>query len=959
MKSPLRLSKRTVLIFIFSIFCSWEFYAQGDCQAVLDMASEQYKLGQFSKIRETLKMSCLEKANKSASNTNRANELLALVAIAEDNNADAIRLIKEILKNDPEFVFQKGDANFIFKKIKNKQKALLVDKNTMVRSVSKRPENLKTAPATVELIEAKDILARGYTDLIDLLSDIPGFEISKTYSVLYANFHQLGFRQTNSERTLVMVDGVEENDLWLNWAYLSRQYPISNIKQVEIIYGPASTMYGSGAFLGAINIITYQKGEKPGNYFGDRANLDSGDIYFYGGVEGGAFNTKGVDFTIGSSIKKNDLNQNQSDKNDFSFQLTGRYYTSDEHDMSTESFFNYDASDLDRFEYDHLATSLDDPSSLPGYFNTFSNNDLNNDINLNNFISSIDPNGYLSVSEDGTSLGLSSAGLDFVRFKDNEAYSGLVNGSPMDFSNHTKDFFIGAKLDFKNLTFGFRGWKRTEGFNTLHQDVDVAPSKNGTVWAPENQTLYLKYNDSFNDFSLSFLTTFKNHKLGRETNQVNFRPFGDNRTSLTLSDVVNYSEDEDGTEHGWMNRFYFYQALEGRADIRLYYDKKNYNVSFGTDYRIKSSQGDYLIYENFEWRQSDPQAFSDYIYRAFAQNFGLVDNQEAGSNMFLVKNYSWYVQGSLNIKEKLFFSAGIRHDIGKTRTREVIDEFSPRLGITYNNKNWAIKVNYSKGFQTASLYTRFSTEGDERRRNVNIRPEEMDYVDFSFIGNSNDNSFKWNLTGFKYNMTNTITLEQVQDRDFTQYMNSGDFDVFGAMANFKYVTKNLRVDLNGTFFNPNKIEAGNQTRVGDIASFRSNLGVTSFLSVDGFKASINLRANYVGKKPVGIETTQFSNTGFNDMNEIPAYYILNGNLILGHKNFPYAKLSISINNILDNLYYHPGVRTASGDFDLRDKPELSTEYNYSNWMNESLWSQNPPYVPQRRRHLFFKLLLDL
>lgn len=959
MKSPLTLSKRAVLILIFSICSSWEFYAQGDCQVVLDMASEQYKLGQFSKIRETLKMSCLEKANKSTSNTNRANELLALVAIAEDMNSEATRLIIEILKNDPEFVFQKGDANFIFKKIKKDQMALLVNRNTMVRSVSKRPENLKTAPATVELIEAKDIIARGYTDLIDLLSDVPGFEVSKTYSILYANFYQLGYRQTNSERTLLMVDGVEENDLWLNWAYLSRQYPISNIKQVEIIYGPASTMYGSGAFLGAINIITYQKGEKPGNYFGDRANLDSGDIYFYGGVEGGAFNSKGVDFTIGSSIKKNDLNQNQSDKNDFSFQLTGRYYTSDEHDMSTESFFNYDVSDLDRFEYDHLSTPLENPTLLPDYFDSNSNLDLYDSNNLNNFISSIDPNGYLSVSEDGTSLGLSSTGLDFVRLKDNEAYTGLVNGSPMNFSNHTKDFFLGGKLDFRNLTFGFRGWKRTEGFNTLQQDVDVAPSKNGTVWAPENQTLYLKYNDSFDDFSLSFLTTFKNHKLGRETNQVNFRPFGDNRTSLTLNDVVNYSEEEDGTDHGWMNRLYFYQALEGRADIRLYYDKKNYNVSFGTDYRIKSSQGDYLIYEKYNWRQSDPQAYSDYLFKAFAQNRGTVDNQETGSNMFLVKNYSWYFQGGFNFKEKLFISAGLRHDIVITRTRKVIDDFSPRLGLTYSNKNWAIKVNYSKGFQTASLYTRFSTEGDERKRNVNIEPEKMDYVDFSFIGNSNNNFFKWNLTGFKYNMTNTITLEPDSKRDFTRYENSGDFEVFGAMANFKYVTKRLRVDLNGTFFSPYKIESGNQTRVGDIASFRSNLGVTSFLSIDGFKASINLRANYVGKKPVGSETTQNLNSGLYNTNEIPAYYVLNGNLILGHKNLPHVKLSISINNILDNLYYHPGVRTASGNFDLYDKPALSAANDYSDWMNESLWSQNPPYVPQRRRHIFFKLLLDL
>ena len=105
-----------------------------------------------------------------------------------------------------------------------------------VSSVSKRPEDIETAPAVVEIIEAKDIVARGYVDLIDLLSDISGFEISKTHAINYANEYQLGYRQQNTERTLFMIDGVEENDLYSNIAYISRQYPISNIKAINFFY---------------------------------------------------------------------------------------------------------------------------------------------------------------------------------------------------------------------------------------------------------------------------------------------------------------------------------------------------------------------------------------------------------------------------------------------------------------------------------------------------------------------------------------------------------------------------------------------------------------------------------------------------------------------------------------------------------------------------------------------------
>ena len=50
--------------------------------------------------------------------------------------------------------------------------------------------------ANVELITSEQIVSRGYADIIDLLSDIPGFEISKTYSVIYSQIYQVGLRKT-------------------------------------------------------------------------------------------------------------------------------------------------------------------------------------------------------------------------------------------------------------------------------------------------------------------------------------------------------------------------------------------------------------------------------------------------------------------------------------------------------------------------------------------------------------------------------------------------------------------------------------------------------------------------------------------------------------------------------------------------------------------------------------------
>ena len=69
------------------------------------------------------------------------------------------------------------------------------------------PENVELAAATVVVIRENEFRRRGYFDLIDLLADQPGFDISRLFASTYANVYQRGFRQENTERTLVMIDG--------------------------------------------------------------------------------------------------------------------------------------------------------------------------------------------------------------------------------------------------------------------------------------------------------------------------------------------------------------------------------------------------------------------------------------------------------------------------------------------------------------------------------------------------------------------------------------------------------------------------------------------------------------------------------------------------------------------------------------------------------------------------------
>ena len=931
------LFNRNTFLFSLLLFFFLKIEAQNSrCDCNILSARELYTIGQFPTLKNNLKCCLNSDTKRSLRDTNRMRELLALTAIAEDSISLATQYLNDIISSN--LNYKPENNNIIFEKLlySTKKENLRVT----VSSVSKRPEDLETAPAVVEIIEAKDIVARGYTDLIDLLSDIAGFEISKTYGLNYANVYQLGYRQDSTEKTLLMIDGIEENDLWSNIAYISRQYPLSNIKAVEILYGPSSTMYGPRAFVGTINIITYSPKEEAGNYFENEEIGKGSSFYLYGNFSTGSYNSYDADFTLGNSNKDKQVN----------FQVTGRYFRSDEHDMSDLPFFNYSEADLDQFEYEHLRQKFQ------------SNTDLNNFLNLNNLNSE---NPFFNI--EGNNIQISDYGKNKAKEYDKLAYQSKVNGNYLSYSNHTENFFFSTKLAIKDLTIGFRTWKRVEGLNHM-QDLDIAPSRNGSVWAPTNSTMYLKYNHTFNDnMSFSVQSSIKKNSLGRETNRVDFKPFGNPFSGLNIKDLALLSVPDENIQHGWRNQFYYYQTLQGRTEARLFYNSKNLNVTFGADRRMTTSQGDFLFYRNFNTDFSSQNAYNDDLDQSYAEESG--QPASAKNNIYKLSEIGSFLQANFIIEENLHLNFGARYDRQLIRSTEGYEVFQPRLGLVFTSDKLTFKTNYSKGFQNVSLFNKFSTGGN-RLPNPLLLPEEIQYLDASILGNSENNKFKWNITGFLYEIENAIDTRVTQS-GLNQKVNEDTYVTTGGMINLKYRTDLLRIDLNGTFLDPfvgdlslneivdqvvNSEGIVEENRAGDIARFRLNMGVTTFISGKLFKSSLNLRANYVGEKSVGRNTSQNLNLGLDQTNAIPEYFILNSNFIFGLKKIPSFKFSISINNILNKIYYHPGIQSAAGSFDLRLREDGES---YNNWINRSLKGKYPPYFSQRRRHFNFKIIMDL
>ena len=127
-----------------------------------------------------------------------------------------------------------------------------------VYSASKYEQKVTDAPASVAIITADEIGKYGYRTLADILRGVRGLFV--TYDRNYANLGIRGFNRPGdlNTRVLLLVDGHRINDNIYESAPIGTEFPVDVdlIERVEVIRGPGSSLYGTNAFFGVINVIT-------------------------------------------------------------------------------------------------------------------------------------------------------------------------------------------------------------------------------------------------------------------------------------------------------------------------------------------------------------------------------------------------------------------------------------------------------------------------------------------------------------------------------------------------------------------------------------------------------------------------------------------------------------------------------------------------------------------------------
>ncbi|MBN2321056.1 MAG: TonB-dependent receptor [Acidobacteria bacterium] len=166
----------------------------------------------------------------------------------------------------------------------------------VVVSATKLETPTREVGSSITVITGEQIEKMQKTTVLDVLRTAPALDVNQSGGPGAST--SIFIRGAKSEHTLVIIDGVEMNNpitpgRTFNFAHLS----VDNIERIEILRGPQSTLYGSDAIGGVINIITKRGKEKPGGF----ASVEGGS---YGSFRGAAASSGGnewVQYSLGFS----------------------------------------------------------------------------------------------------------------------------------------------------------------------------------------------------------------------------------------------------------------------------------------------------------------------------------------------------------------------------------------------------------------------------------------------------------------------------------------------------------------------------------------------------------------------------------------------------------------------------------------------------------------------------------
>jgi vitamin B12 transporter len=230
----------------------------------------------------------------------------------------------------------------------------------------------KEIATSVTVITEQDLEQTKKTTLVEALREVVGLSVLQTGPV--GSSASVMLRGANSEHTLVMIDGVEVNDpITPSRTFDFSHLQIEGIERVEILRGPQSTLYGSDAMAGVINIITKKGQGKPvfhlsslaGSYrtFSGTAGLSGEMKKFHYSLWSSSLTSRG----FSAASDRLEGNTEADGYKNLSLSARAGYRLADNIDLDFSARFTDARSDIDNYG----SAFGDDPNNVQNYETLF------------------------------------------------------------------------------------------------------------------------------------------------------------------------------------------------------------------------------------------------------------------------------------------------------------------------------------------------------------------------------------------------------------------------------------------------------------------------------------------------------------------------------------------------------------------------------------------------------------
>ena len=269
--------RKTLYILLCAvIFCVCTTRAQDDTKMreVYAQAENAYRIGRIEQARDMLlqNLSTLQGNSRQS-----ALRLIALTYMDEYDIPKVEQYVTLLLQQNPYYSPSAQDpATFI--EIVNNIKAGMTP---TITTASSQAESLAEVPVPTTLITAEMIKTSGARNLQEVLAAyVPGMNLIDCNDDV--NIAMRGIYSNTQEKILIMLNGHRLNSYATNTAAPDFSISLEKVKQIEVLRGPASSLYGGVALTGVVNIITKQGAEVDGL----QAKVSAGN---YGQVKVDAF----------------------------------------------------------------------------------------------------------------------------------------------------------------------------------------------------------------------------------------------------------------------------------------------------------------------------------------------------------------------------------------------------------------------------------------------------------------------------------------------------------------------------------------------------------------------------------------------------------------------------------------------------------------------------------------------